>query len=70
MEDKFIPLMVTLYIIFIILIIVGNGFGMILIIRKKIMHTVTNLFIISLCSADMLIGVLVIPYTIMSLLGE
>lgn len=52
-----------------ILIVFGNSIVVLAIIRKELLHTVTNAFIGSLAAADILVGLFVSPYTVMAALN-
>ncbi|XP_059161633.1 histamine H2 receptor-like [Physella acuta] len=49
-------------------IIAGNAMVLVVIVRHKGMRTRTNLFLVNLAVADMLVGAMVIPFTITTLL--
>ena len=63
------PALTAIYVILMTLIVTGNLLVMLCILVNKAMRTVTNIFIFSLASADLLIGLFVIPATI-SVIGK
>ncbi|XP_066254177.1 cholecystokinin receptor type A-like [Euwallacea similis] len=57
-------LMIPLYIIIFILSIVGNTLVLLTLVRNKRMRTVTNVYLLNLAVADLLLGMFCIPFTL------
>jgi hypothetical protein len=59
-NDRLLIFQILLYIID-VAIIVGNSFVIWLVVRKKSLHTVTNMLLVSLAISDLMVGLAVIP---------
>ncbi|XP_060531507.1 cholecystokinin receptor type A-like [Cylas formicarius] len=57
-------IMVPLYLIIFVLSMVGNTFVLVTLIRDRRMRTVTNVYLLNLALADLLLGVFCMPFTL------